>query len=143
MPHVISTPLIKPLLLRNVLDVLIIRTGTAGLSAALALGHARRSAIVFDGAEFQDNQREILQTAISQPISEPIQEQTIAEIDTKFRTIIFSRGAASSIRVKGMVFEVEDVTGRTWKERKVILALNGRGVIPDIPGYEEAWGTSM
>lgn len=139
MPHVISTKFIEPHFLRNVLDVLIIGTGTAGLSAALALGRARRSAIVFDAAEHLKSLHEIT----SQAISKSIQDETIAEIKDKFKTIVFSRATAASIREKGMIFEVEDVTGRRWKGRKAILAMSSRDVLPDIPGYDQAWGEHM
>ncbi|KAG5756534.1 hypothetical protein H9Q70_000855 [Fusarium xylarioides] len=134
MPHLVSTHCIEPHFLRNVLDVLIIGTGTAGLSAALALGSARRSGIVFDA----DDHGRRLHASTSQTISKSIQGGTIAEIKAKFKTIMFSRATAASIREKGMVFEVEDATGRHWKGRKVILAMSSRGVLPDIPGYEEA-----
>ncbi|KAF4498811.1 nonribosomal peptide synthetase [Fusarium agapanthi] len=100
MPHLVSTHCIEPHFLHNVLDVLIIGTGTAGLSAALALGHARRSAIVFD----VDDHGSRLHENTSQTISKSIQDETMAEIKPKFKTIIFSRVKAASVREKGMVF---------------------------------------
>ncbi|KAF5597453.1 thioredoxin reductase [Fusarium subglutinans] len=139
MPHLVSTHCIEPHFLRNVLDVLIIGTGTAGLSGAMALGLARRSAIVFD----VDDHGSRLHETTSQTISKSIQDETIAEIKTKFKTIMFSRATAASVREKGMVFEVEDVSGRRWKGRKVILDMISRDIRPDIPEYEEAWGKKM
>jgi thioredoxin reductase len=139
MPHLASTHRIAPHFLRNVLDVLIIGTGTAGLSAALALGRARRSAIVFG----IDDHSGGLHETTNHAISKSIQDETIAEIKTKFKTIMFSRATAASVREKGMVFEAEDATGRRWKGRKVILATGSRDVLPDIPGYEEALGKKM
>ncbi|KAF5685592.1 thioredoxin reductase [Fusarium circinatum] len=139
MPHLVSAHCIEPHFLRNVLDVLVIGTGTAGLSAAMTLGLARRSAIVYD----VDDHGSRLHETTSQMISKSIQDETIAEIKTKFKTIMFSRATAASVREKGMVFEVEDVSGRRWKGRKVILAMMSRDIRPDIPGYEEAWGKKM
>ncbi|CVL07131.1 hypothetical protein FPRO06_12262 [Fusarium proliferatum] len=139
MPHFVNTHCIEPHFLRNVLDVLIIGTRTAGLFAAMALGRARRSAIVFGVDDFGAR----LHEATSQTISKSIQDETVAEIKAKFKTIMFSRATAASVREKGMVFEVEDVTGRCWKGRKVILAMSNRNVLPDIPGYEEALGKNI
>ncbi|KAF5567031.1 thioredoxin reductase [Fusarium napiforme] len=135
MPHLVNTHYIEPHFLRNVLDVLIIGTGTAGLSAALALDRARRSAIVFD----IDDHRGRLHETTSQATLQSIQDETIAEIKTKFKTTVFSRATAASIRENIMVFEAEDATGRWWKGRKVILAMGSHDVLPDISGYEEAW----
>ncbi|KAI1024027.1 hypothetical protein LB504_005191 [Fusarium proliferatum] len=139
MPHFVSTHCLEPHFLRNVLDVLIIGTGTAGLSAVMAIGRARRSAIVFD----VDDCGGRLHETTSQAISKSVQDETIADIKAKFKTIMFSRATAASVREKGMVFEVEDVTGRCWKGRKVILAIGSRNALPDIPGYEEAWGKNI
>ncbi|KAF5623229.1 thioredoxin reductase [Fusarium sp. NRRL 25303] len=139
MPHFVSTQCLEPHFLRNVLDVLIIGKRTAGLSAAMALGRARRSAIVFD----VDDCGGRLHETSSQKISKSVQEETVAEIKAKFKTIMFGRATAASVRKKGMVFEVEDVTGQCWKGRKVILAMASRDSLPDIPGYEEAWGKNI
>ncbi|VTT57889.1 unnamed protein product [Fusarium fujikuroi] len=106
MPHFVNTHCIEPHFLRNVLDVLIIGTRTAGLSAAMALGRARRSAIVFGVDDFGGR----LHETTSQTISKSIQDETVAEIKAKFKTIMFSRATAASVREKGMVFEVFDVS---------------------------------
>jgi thioredoxin reductase len=66
-----------------------------------------------------------------------------AELKAKYKTITFANTAARSVREVDACFEVEDVAGRTWKGRKVILATGSQDVLPDIPGYKEAWGRSM
>ncbi|KLO90896.1 uncharacterized protein LW93_196 [Fusarium fujikuroi] len=106
MPHFVNTHCIEPHFLRNVLDVLIIGTRTAGLSAAMALGRARRSAIVFGVDDFGGR----LHETTSQTISKSIQDETVAEIKAKFKTIMFSRATAASVREKGMGKNIFDVS---------------------------------
>jgi gliotoxin/aspirochlorine biosynthesis thioredoxin reductase len=66
-----------------------------------------------------------------------------AELTAKYTTITLANTAAGSIREAGSFFEVDDVAGRTWRGRKVILATGSQDVLPDTPGYKEAWGKSM
>jgi thioredoxin reductase len=73
----------------------------------------------------------------------PKRDEMMAELKAKYRTVIFASTVAKSVRERGMVFEVEDATGRRWKGRKVILATGHRDTIPDIPGFQEAWGKNM
>jgi len=67
----------------------------------------------------------------------------ITELNTKYRTVSFVSTAAKSVRERGMVFEVEDVTGRSWKGRKVILATGSHEILPKILGYQELRGTKV
>jgi thioredoxin reductase len=67
----------------------------------------------------------------------------IAELKLNYKTVLFTNTAAKSVRESGMIFEVEDATGQCWKGRKVILATGSRDSLPEIPGYEELWGTKM
>ncbi|KAF4450811.1 Thioredoxin reductase [Fusarium austroafricanum] len=144
MPHVINTrALIKPHFLRNVLDVLIIGAGPAGLSAALALGRVRRSAIIFDYSEYRNSVSLHSQTFSTPNYASSTRADMIEELRAKYKTILFSSTAAKSVRERGMVFEVEDVTGRCWKGRKVILATGTQDILPEIPGYQEAWGKTI
>lgn len=145
MPHAVNPRAFEPHFLRNVLDVLIIGTGPAGLSAAIALGRVRRSAIVFDSGDQKNTSNHYMQTSLANDHETPPLEcdDMMAELRAKYKTVILASTVAKSVRERGMVFEVEDATGRRWKGRKVILATGNRDIIPDIPGYQEAWGNHM
>ncbi|QPC70696.1 hypothetical protein HYE68_001448 [Fusarium pseudograminearum] len=143
MPHALSsTRAIGAHFLRNALDVLIIGTGPAGLSAALSLGRVRRSAAIFysDGdsrparsdLHIDDGKRTTL-----------VQTDMIEELKTKIRTVLFTNTAAKSVRESGMIFEVVDRAGRCWKGRKVILAMGSHESLPDLSGYQELWGAKI
>lgn len=131
------------------LDVLIIGGGPAGLSAALALGRTRRTAVVFDSGEYRNAISTHAHTIPTHDHKDPavIRSEMVAELQEKYKTIEFSNTAAGLIReVDGEVdgvFEIVDANGRLWKGRKVILAVGSRDRLLDIPGYKEAWGKSM
>ncbi|KAK6711500.1 hypothetical protein SNK05_005922 [Fusarium graminearum] len=143
MPHALSnTRAIEAHFLRNALDVLIIGAGPAGLSAALSLGRVHRSAAIFysDGDNIPacpDMHADDGRCTTS------VQTDMIAELETKFKTVLFTNTAAKSVRESGMIFEVVDKAGRYWKGRKVILAMGSRESLPEIPGYQELWGTKI
>ncbi|KAM0192785.1 hypothetical protein ACHAPA_005888 [Fusarium lateritium] len=145
MPHAVNPRVLEPHFLRNVLDVLIIGSGPAGLSAAIALGRVRRSTIIFDSGEPKDTSRSCTQTSLAHDHKTPPPrcDEMMAELEAKYKTVIFASTVAKSVRERGMVFEVEDATGRRWKGRKVILATGTRDTVPDIPGYQEAWGKNI
>ncbi|GKU06244.1 thioredoxin reductase [Fusarium langsethiae] len=143
MPHSLSsTRAIEAHFLRNALDVLIIGAGPAGLSAALTLGRARRSAAIFYSDEdrrpahydshIEDNKR-----------TTSVQTDMIAELKTSFKTVLFINTAAKSVRESGMIFEVLDRAGRCWKGRKIVLATGIQETLPEVPGYRELRGTSI
>ncbi|KAG5659998.1 hypothetical protein KAF25_003520 [Fusarium avenaceum] len=145
MPHAVNPRALEPHFLRNVLDVLIIGAGPAGLSAAIALGRVRRSAIVFDSSDQKDTSNYYMQTSLANDheIPPPNRDDMMAELKAKYKTVILASTVVKSVRERCMVFEVEDGTGRRWKGRKVILATGNRDIIPDIPGYQETWGKNI
>ncbi|KAK2737953.1 thioredoxin reductase [Colletotrichum kahawae] len=138
-----SDSTMAPHVFRNVLDVCIIGAGPAGLSAALSLGRVLRSAVVFDSGDCKAHIVSRIGGAHHQDNPSLIRNGLKAELQRKYKTIMFAKTGARTVRETGPVFEVEDENGRYWKSRKVILATGTRDVLPDVAGYKECWGKGM
>ncbi|KAI0631670.1 thioredoxin reductase glit [Trametes polyzona] len=130
----------------GVVDVLIVGAGPAGLGAALSLGRLLRTAVVFDSQEYRNAATEHAHNVPTHDHKPPaaIRGAMKEELLGKYKTVSFVD--ASVLRVREAEadgkkrFELDDSAGRTWTGRKLVLATGSRDVLPDIPGYKEAWG---
>ena len=139
-------------------DVLIIGSGPAGLSAALALGRVRRTALVLSSEEFRNAKAPALHGVISRDGESPAEFLRISreQIAQKYqKTISFEHTKIVSIRKKEIqlhdhdgealydAFEAEDSSGRVFRGKKMILATGSRDIFPDIEGFAENWGENI
>lgn len=127
-------------------DAIVVGGSFAGLSAALYLARARRTVLVLDsgaprnrfaahshGVFALDGRpgSELLRTARAQLEAYP----TAHRIDTTVRR---------ASKVEGtMRFEVETEDRRRFLGRRLVLATGLVDVLPDVPGLEPRWGTSV
>jgi thioredoxin reductase len=130
---------------RNVLDVLVIGAGPAGLSASLTLGRVLRSAVVFDSREYRNAASTHAHAIPMHDGQDPteLRRKMKNELQHKYKTITFANSSARIVRESNGIFEVVDGNAYSWKGRKVILASGRYDILPDIPGYRESWGKGM
>ncbi|MEM7052767.1 MAG: NAD(P)/FAD-dependent oxidoreductase [Acidobacteriota bacterium] len=125
-------------------DAIIVGGGPAGLSAALYLGRARKRVVVLD----RGNPRH----AVSQAMHNFLTRDGLPPAD--LRTIAWQQMAAyPSVQRRSATVERLSRSGERWQAElageKVITAraaLVATGVIdqhPQIPGYQERWGSSI
>lgn len=136
----------------QIFDALIIGGGPAGLSAALALGRVKRSALVFDSGIYRNSGVKAMHTVLGNDGTNPQEFRAIGrnQIESKYNSIQFSNSTISEVaRVKldpdqydG--FSAKSDGGMTYFGRKLIIATGSADVIPtDIPGYRENWPSHM
>ncbi|XP_014562223.1 hypothetical protein COCVIDRAFT_11166 [Bipolaris victoriae FI3] len=132
----------------QIFDALIIGGGPAGLSAALALGRVKRSALVFDSGIYRNSGVKAMHTVLGNDGTNPQEFRAIGrnQIESKYNSIQFSNSTIGEVaRVKldpdqydG--FSAKSDGGMTYFGRKLIIATGSADVIPtDIPGYRENW----
>lgn len=130
-------------------DALIIGGGPAGLAAAMALGRACYSVIVFDSQEYRNESAQMMHNVLCHDGEKPEVFRATAKegMMNKYNSITWVDTEIKMARQVPQgdqnVFEVSNQQGATWVGRKLILASGTRDLLPSIPGYKELWGRGM
>jgi len=124
-------------------DVVVLGAGPAGLSAALMLGRARRRVVVIDSGEPRNRFAAHMHGVLGRDGTDP------RDLARTGRAEVQRYGVQI---VDGAVVQVEDATpnllartadGRCWSSRALIAATGVVDRLPDIPGLESRWGSSV
>ncbi|MCZ9344660.1 NAD(P)/FAD-dependent oxidoreductase, partial [Streptomyces sp. TRM76130] len=127
-------------------DVIVVGGGSAGLSAALVLGRARRRALVVDAGEPRNAPAAHMQGYLSRDGMPPAEFLAIGRAEvasygvelTHDRAVRVTRGDA-----QGGDFAVELAGGRTVRARRLIVATGLKDEPPRIPGVAERFGRDV
>lgn len=126
-------------------DVLIIGGSYAGLSAALALGRARRSVLVLDGRRprnrFTPHAHNLLLHDGDAPADLAARaRQQVAAYPT---VQLLEAQATAATRLPNGSFEVTTAAHGTFVASRLLLATGLRDELPPVPGFAECWGKSV
>ncbi|WP_162924441.1 NAD(P)/FAD-dependent oxidoreductase [Rubrobacter indicoceani] len=123
---------------------MIVGAGTAGLSGALSLGRALRKVLVLDGGAPRNVRAEHSHNLFTRDGAAPDELLGIAKKDLeKYETVEVRRGVAVGASGEDGDFRIELDGGETVATRKVLLASGVVDVMPEIPGFAEAWGRGI
>lgn len=124
-------------------DVIIIGGSFSGLSAALALGRARRRVLVIDANEPCNARVPHSHNLLTHDGVPPHVLRSMARADVaKYPTVQFYDGRAEELGGTNGSFAVRTADGLTHLGRKLLLALGVRDELPPINGLAECWGIS-
>lgn len=124
-------------------DVIIIGGSYSGLSAALALGRARRSVLVIDDNEPCNARVPHSHNLLTHDGVPPHVLRSMARADVaKYPTVQFYDGRAEALSGTNGSFAVRTADGSTHRSRKLLLAVGVRDELPPIKGLAECWGIS-
>lgn len=128
-------------------DVIVIGGGPAGLSAALGLARHVWRVLVIDSGSYRNDVATHMHNVAGWdhvPPSE-FRAATRKQILDRYNTVEFADGTevtgVEKLEEKG--FEVIAEDGRRFWGRKLVLATGVRDIMPDLPGYEQSWGSEM
>jgi thioredoxin reductase len=124
-------------------DVIVIGGGPAGLSGALWLARYRRKVRVFDR---EDPRNAVTWAVHGYP---GLDDLPPAELRKRVRNQAIDAGAeyepACVTTIEGTVddFRVTLEDGRVFGARRILVATGLRDIVPEIPGFDEFYGTSI
>lgn len=126
-------------------DVAIIGAGYAGLQAALTLGRACRSVVVFDGGAPRNSSADHVHNFLGYDEASPTvilgaAKQILVEHDVAH---VDARVESGTRDPQSGAITLSDSTGRVWSARAVVLATGYLDELPLIDGLDKLWGTRV
>lgn len=129
----------------EMLDVMIVGGGPAGLAAALTLGRVRRETLVIDAREPRNAASPAMHNFISRDGTPPAELRAIARAELEaYPSVQVREGVVSGIRRSGGDgFEVVLGAGEAVRARRVLLATGVVDELPPIEGLAALWGRAV
>jgi thioredoxin reductase len=126
-------------------DVIIVGAGPAGLSAALVLGRACRSVLIFDQDLGRNRFTRKLHGYITREGTPPLEFRRMAREELKQFPHVTHEVAKveSAVRKEAGGFTVTVTDGRVFRSRRLLLATGVVDNVPDIPGLMDLYGQSV
>ncbi|WP_230886996.1 NAD(P)/FAD-dependent oxidoreductase [Streptomyces spinoverrucosus] len=123
-------------------EVVVIGGGTAGLSAALVLGRARRRTLVVDAGEPRNAPAAHMQGYLSRDGMPPAEFLAIGRAEIARYGVELIRDRAVDV-TRGEDFTVELASGRTMRARRLVVTTGLRDELPAVPGVAERFGRDV
>ncbi|MEL6304318.1 MAG: NAD(P)/FAD-dependent oxidoreductase [Bacteroidota bacterium] len=128
----------------NTFDVIIIGGSYSGLSAAMALGRALRNVLVIDSGKPCNRQTPHSHNFITQDGRKPGEISAVAKAQVaQYPTVQFHHGVAITAKKEGEAFVLTTQQNKSFRAKKLILAMGIKDIMPDIAGFKECWGISV
>ncbi|RJE86086.1 NAD(P)/FAD-dependent oxidoreductase [Paenibacillus sp. 1011MAR3C5] len=125
-------------------DCAIIGGGPAGMNAALVLGRARRSVMVFDDNRPRNAVTRHTHGFLTRDGVTPGELRGLAQRElAAYQTVTVNRQRVTDIRRAGAGFHIGTGDGAWYAARKVLLATGLRETLPPIPGIGSYYGRSL
>jgi thioredoxin reductase len=128
----------------KIFDVVIIGGGPAGLSAALVLGRSLRNVVLIDEGKPRNRVSHVSNGFLTRDGIHPIELRNIAHKElNKYETIKRIDNHVVDVTKNNRLFHTFTRDGHVFLSRKVIFSTGIKDHLPDIPGLQKVYGTSV
>lgn len=128
----------------EVLDVLIIGGGPAGLNAAVVLGRCRRNVLVFDTGEYRNRWSHGMHNYLTRDHIAPHEFILLCHDELKkYGVKRLEKRIVHARKNDDGIFVAKDEEGVTYQSKKLLVATGLADNLPEIPGFREHYGTSI
>ena len=128
----------------NLIDVIIVGGGCAGLSAALILGRCRRRTFVVDQGAPRNAASRALHGFLTRDGMNPAEFLETARRQLEiYSTVEYRHAEVRDARSRAGAFEIVLTDGVLLHSRKLLLATGVRDRLPDIAGISQFFGSSV
>ncbi|HVG58127.1 MAG TPA: NAD(P)/FAD-dependent oxidoreductase [Hyalangium sp.] len=127
----------------DVVDVVVVGGGPAGLNAALNLGRGRKKVLLCDAGPPRNAAAVEVHGFVTRDGIPPQEFRRIASEQLRPYDIKVRDVRVMNIEREGSGFCVTLEGGRVVVARRVLLATGMVDVMPDLPGYRELWGKAL
>lgn len=124
-------------------DVIVIGGGPAGLSGALWLARYRRKVRVFDREEPRNAATWAVHGYPGRQDLPPEDLRKIIKLQAVDAGAEYEPACVVSVEGEKDAFTVNLDDGRTFGARRLLVATGLRDIVPEIPGFEQFYGTSI
>ena len=126
-------------------DVLIVGAGPAGMSAALVLGRACRTVLMFDHGQPRNAKTRAMHGYLTRDgISPPEFRQIARQELARYESVRLESAVVTSVdKLDGDGFQVTLADSRTFTSRKMLLATGVVDNVPEVPGLLDLYGSSV
>ncbi|WP_162243145.1 NAD(P)/FAD-dependent oxidoreductase [Deinococcus sp. Leaf326] len=124
-------------------DVVIVGAGSAGLNAALVLGRARRSTLLLDSGPPRNAPAQASHGLLTRDGTPPLELTRLAREQLAPYPVTRLARLAEGVVPAQEGFAVTLEGGNTVHARRLLLATGVTDLLPDIPGLQEGWGTTV
>jgi thioredoxin reductase len=131
-----------PAAIHETFDAVVVGGGAAGLSAALALGRATRRVLLAACGPTRNAVAHAAHNVFTRDGTPPAELVRIGRAELAPYDVAIRDECATDIRADGNQYVVT-VGSTQVRARGIVLAAGVRDIMPDIPGFQELWGSGV
>lgn len=124
-------------------DVIVVGGGPAGLAAGLWLARYRRKVRIFDAEAPRSAETWAVHGYLGIQDPPPAEFRKVARLQAIDAGAEYEPAVVTEITGKQDDFTVTVEDGRTFGARRILIATGLRDILPEIPGFEQFYGTSI